>query len=49
MIRRNRLVHKAEINTGTRSITIWLTAIPMATAVDKTCAPLLAEVRSARA
>jgi 5-methylcytosine-specific restriction endonuclease McrBC regulatory subunit McrC len=49
MIHRNRLLHKAEINTGTRSITVWLTAIPMATAVDRICAPLVAEVRSAAA
>src|SRR5271165_4503496 len=49
MIRRNRVVHKAEINTGTRSITIWLTAIPMATAVEKICTPLVAELRSAAA
>ena len=49
MLSRNRILHKAEINTGTRSITLWLTAIPMATAVDKICAPLLKEIRSAAA
>ncbi len=49
MVRRNRVLHKAEVNTGTRSITLLLTAIPMATAVDKICAPLLKEIRSAAA
>ena len=49
MIRRNRVLHKAEINAGTRSIVLWLTAIPMATTLDKICAPLLTEVRSAAA
>jgi len=47
MIRRKRVLHKAEINTGSRSIALWLTAIPMATAVDKISAPLLTELRSA--
>jgi len=49
MMHRNRVLHKAEINAGTRSIALWLTAVPMATAVDKICAPLLMEVRSAAA
>ncbi len=49
MIRRNRVLHKAEINAGARSIAVWLTAVPMATAVDKICGPLLTEVRSAAA
>jgi 5-methylcytosine-specific restriction endonuclease McrBC regulatory subunit McrC len=49
MIRRNRVLHKAEINTGTRSIMLWLTAIPMATTVEKISAPLLTELRSAAA
>jgi hypothetical protein len=47
MIRRNRVLHKAEISTSGRSIALWLTAIPMATAVDKIRAPLLAELHSA--
>jgi 5-methylcytosine-specific restriction endonuclease McrBC regulatory subunit McrC len=49
MIRRHRVLHKAEINTGARSIALWLTAIPMATAVDKISPPLLEELRSAAA
>ena len=49
VMHQNRVVHKAEINTGMRSILLWLTAIPMATAADKICSPLLQEVRSAGA
>ncbi|MGO9515693.1 MAG: 5-methylcytosine restriction system specificity protein McrC [Candidatus Korobacteraceae bacterium] len=49
MVLQNRVVHKAEINTGMRSILLWLTAIPMATEADKISAPLLQEVRSAAA
>jgi 5-methylcytosine-specific restriction endonuclease McrBC regulatory subunit McrC len=49
MVERNRLFHKAEINTGTRSVLLWLTAIPMATSVEKIAIPLLREIRSAAA
>ena len=42
---RGRLHHKAEINIGTRSIQLWLTAIPMATAIDKIIEPFTEQIR----
>jgi hypothetical protein len=47
MIERKRLLHKAEISSGTRSLTLWLTAVPLGTAVDKISSPLLKEIRAA--
>jgi hypothetical protein len=47
MVGRNRLLHKAEISTGTRSVMVWMTAIPMATEVNKIQAVLTPVIRSA--
>jgi hypothetical protein len=42
---RSRLVHHAEFSVGERSIQLWLTAIPMATAVSRIAAPLTEQLR----
>lgn len=49
MISRKRVIHKADIRSGTRNLTLWLTAMPMATAVAEVCPPILQEIRSALA
>ena len=40
-----RLHHKAEITVGARSVRLWLTAIPMATALQSVATPLADEIR----
>ena len=42
---RRRLIHRAELTVGFRSLHIWLTAVPMATAVERISAPLADELR----
>ncbi len=42
---RGRLIHKAEITIGTRSLQLWLTALPMATALERFVTPLIDHVR----
>ncbi|MBV9301280.1 MAG: hypothetical protein JOY62_12660 [Acidobacteriaceae bacterium] len=42
---RGRLIHRAEFAVGSRAVHIWLTAVPMATAVERIAAPLAEEVR----
>jgi len=42
---RGRLLHKAEIGVGSRSLSLWLTALPMATAVERIGAPLADEIK----
>ena len=44
---RGRVLHKAEVSIGSRSLHLWLTAVPMATAVESIAEPLGREVRSA--
>jgi hypothetical protein len=44
---RGRILHKAEISIGSRSLHLWLTAVPMATAVERIAEPLGRAVRSA--
>lgn len=44
---RGRLFHKAELTVGSRALHLWLTALPMATAVDRVAIPLAEELRSA--
>jgi len=44
---RGRLIHKAEITVGSRSVHLWLTALPMATAVERIAGPLADELRAA--
>ena len=46
MVSRNRVFRRAELNTGARSVTIWLTAIPMATSVDRVIGPILAQIQA---
>jgi hypothetical protein len=42
---RGRLIHRAELTVGSRSLHLWLTALPMATALERVVAPLVDEVR----
>jgi hypothetical protein len=42
-----RLFHQAELPVGSRSLRLWLTAVPMATDVEIIAEPLSREVRSA--
>ncbi len=44
---RGRLIHKANITVGSKSLHLWLTAIPMATAVDRIATPISDHVRQA--
>lgn len=44
---RGRLIHRAELAVGSRAIHIWLTAVPMATAVERVALPLADELRNA--
>ncbi len=43
---RGRLVHRAELTSGPRSVELWLTALPMDTAVDRIAVPLADQIRS---
>jgi hypothetical protein len=44
---RGRLIHKAELTVGSRSLQLWLTALPMAMAVERISTPLAEEIRRA--
>lgn len=44
---RGRLIHRAELTVGSRSLHLWLTALPMATAIERIAVPLADEVRRA--
>ena len=44
--REKRLIHKAEVEAGGRSVQLWLTAIPMGLAPDEIAAPLGDALRS---
>jgi hypothetical protein len=44
---RGRLIHRAELLIGSRSLHLWLTALPMATALERVALPLVEEVRGA--
>lgn len=44
---RGRLLHRAQLAAGSRSVHVWLTAIPMAAAVERIAAPLADHVREA--
>ena len=44
---RRRLIHRADLTVGSRSLQLWLTALPMATAVERIAVPLADEVRQA--
>ena len=42
---RERLIHKAEITVGSRTVKLWLTAVPMATACELISSALALELR----
>jgi 5-methylcytosine-specific restriction endonuclease McrBC regulatory subunit McrC len=44
---RGRLINRAELTVGSRSLHLWLTALPMATALERVVSPLVDEVRRA--
>jgi 5-methylcytosine-specific restriction endonuclease McrBC regulatory subunit McrC len=44
---RGRLIYRAELAVGSRAVHIWLTAVPMATAVEQIAVPLADSVRKA--
>ena len=44
---RGRLIHRAELSAGSRSLHLWLTALPMATALERVALPLAEELRRA--
>jgi 5-methylcytosine-specific restriction endonuclease McrBC regulatory subunit McrC len=44
---RRRLIHRADLTVGSRSLHLWLTALPMATAVEHIAGPLSHELRTA--
>src|SRR5260370_20527714 len=41
---RGRLIHRAELTVGSRSLHLWLTALPMATALERAVAPMVDQV-----
>ena len=43
---RQRLVHRAAVGTRARSVSLWLTAIPMATGMNEICVELASHVRA---
>jgi len=43
---RGRLIHRAQLTVGSRSLQLWLTALPMATAVEHIAGPLSNELRA---
>jgi 5-methylcytosine-specific restriction endonuclease McrBC regulatory subunit McrC len=47
MCERKRVVHKADISVGTRSVALWLTAVPMDTSVENISRVLVPELRAA--
>jgi len=42
---RKRLIHKAEITVGQRSLQLWLTAVPMTAAVERIATPIAEMLR----
>lgn len=46
LVERKTLIHRAEITVGSRAVHLWLTAIPMSTAIEKIRVPLLQELRA---
>lgn len=42
---RGRVIHQAELTVGSRSLHLWLTALPMATAVERIAVPLADALR----
>jgi hypothetical protein len=46
---RGRLIHRAELTLGTRAVHLWLTAVPMATDVERISSGLADELRKVTA
>lgn len=44
---RGRIIHRAELNAGTRAVRLWLTAVPMATDLERIASGLTEEIRRA--
>jgi 5-methylcytosine-specific restriction endonuclease McrBC regulatory subunit McrC len=42
---RGRLIHRAELTVGSRAVHIWLSAVPMAAALERIAVPLADELR----
>lgn len=42
---RERLIHRAQLTAGAREVHLWLTAVPMATEVERIAIPLAEEIR----
>ena len=49
MLERGRLIHKADVTTGSRNVAVWLTAVPMATEAEKIAIHLTDALRHASA
>ena len=47
LCQRGRLVHRAELAVGARSVRLWLTAVPMATTLDEIATPVADALRQA--
>src|ERR1035438_4516141 len=45
--KRGRLIHRASLSAGSRSVQLWLTAVPMAAAVDAISTSIADELRIA--
>jgi hypothetical protein len=45
LVERGRLVHRAELTVGTRSLHLWLTAVPMVAPVERIATALVNELR----
>ena len=45
LLERGRLIHKAELSIGPRALYLWLTAVPMATAIERIAIPLAEQLR----
>ncbi len=46
---RGRLIHKAELTMGARTLHLWLTAVPMAAEVERIACPLIEELKKTTA
>ena len=45
LVERGRLVHRAELTVGTRSLHLWLSAVPMVAPVERIATTLVSELR----
>ena len=47
LVSRGRLFHRASVPVGSRSLNVWLTAVPMDAAVERVSRPITDEIRAA--